>query len=402
MKKCIAFLFMFFFILVAHAQNTYHEISLPALMDKYQQDPSNMIIVDVRSDGEYYDSSGRFKSGNIGHIKGALHIELQDLDKKPESLKALEEHKNKEVYLICSHSYRSRRASNILTQNGFKNVNNVQGGMTEWYRRYDDLLPYRSSLETAVRYKNISSAQLHEMLAGNGKMLLIGINIVPHTFYDTANLVFLNYLPIFKRALFFNDSDSAKVMELAKKNGGMPIVLFNNFSYGGAEMADWLTGQGIPNVQYLVGGVSYFCEYLANTNLLQRTNKVLSTVNSISFITPLYYCQNLADRPGAVVVDLRHDTLYNKANSGMKANYTHLKASANFPATKGIAAFEKAYPDKKLQYVLLSRNGVEGIALADQLSKKGYTINWMLGGIPRFDWYITNVETTDCKDLLLY
>jgi rhodanese-related sulfurtransferase len=240
------------------------------------------------------------------------------------------------------------------------------------------------------------------MLTDKSSMLLIGINIVPRTFYDTANLLYLNYIPMFKKALFFNYSDSAKIMELAKKNKGMPIVLFNNFSYGGAEMADWLASQGIPNVQYLVGGISYFCEYLANKNLLQTANKIMSTVNSISFITPFYYCQNFADKPGTVVIDLRHDTLYNKKNSGMKADYTHLKNSSNFPSAKGITEFEKAYPNKKLQYVFFSRNGVEGIALADQLSTKGYTVNWMLGGIPRFDWYVTNTETTVCEDLLLY
>src|SRR5690242_237899 len=144
MKKSFAFLLLYLLAQTVSAQQVYKEITLPELMKKYQQDKSNMVIVDVRSDGEYYDSASRFKNGNIGRIKGIQHLDVSELMKGPENLKPLERFRDKEVYLICSHSYRSRNASNILLQNGFKNVNNVQGGMTEWYRRYEDLEPYRN------------------------------------------------------------------------------------------------------------------------------------------------------------------------------------------------------------------------------------------------------------------
>ena len=163
MKKFLPLLLLSVILFDASAQHTYNEITLPALMKKRNGNASNMVIVDVRSNAEYYDSSSRFKNGNIGRIKDVVHIELQELEKGGESLKQLEPYRDKDIYLICSHSYRSRNASNILTRNGFKNVNNVQGGMTEWYRRYEDLLPYRNALETSVRYKNISSAQLYDL-----------------------------------------------------------------------------------------------------------------------------------------------------------------------------------------------------------------------------------------------
>lgn len=401
MKKCLAFLLLPGFVLTAKAQHNYHEITLPALMKKYQPGASNMVIVDVRTKGEYHDTASMYKAGDIGRIKGTINIEVQDLETKPESLKALEQYKDKEVYLICSHSYRSRRASNILLQNGFTHVTNVQGGMTEWYRRYEELAPYRGVYETAVPYKNISSAELYEQLAGNKDLLLIGINLAPKTFFDSATQKFLQYVPAFKKAIYFNTTDSAQLLELVKKNPGKPVILFNNYSSGGAEFADWLGHQGISNIQYLVGGVSYFAEYLANKNMITKGASLLSKNNTINFITPVYFCTQLAGKTGTTIVDLRHDTLFNKVNSGIKSDYTHFKNSSSFHFAKGIEEFEKAYPDKKTQYVMISRNGVEGLELSEQLSKKGYKINWLLGGIGRFDWYTINVETLGCSDYLL-
>ena len=67
-----------------------------------------MVIVDVRSKGEYYDTVSRGKQSNIGHIKGAINITLQDLQQNPDAVKQLDAYKDKDIYLICSHSYRSR------------------------------------------------------------------------------------------------------------------------------------------------------------------------------------------------------------------------------------------------------------------------------------------------------
>jgi rhodanese-related sulfurtransferase len=401
MKKLIPLLFSLFLSTFTEAQNTYSEITLPQLMKKYQQDASNMVIVDVRSNGEYYDSAARFKSGNIGRIKGVKHIDVQDLN-KPESLKLLEQYKDKEIYLLCSHSYRSRNASNILTRNGFAHVNNVQGGMTEWYRRYDELLPYRDALETSVRYKNISSAQLYEMMSRKTPFLFIGINIVPRTFFDSASLHYMPYYPTFKNAVFFYESDSAKILDLAKKNKGKPVVLFNNFSNGAAEMADYLAGEGVENVQYLVGGLTYFMEYAANNNLVNEASAMLTSKNSVRFVSAGFACGDINRKVGgAAFIDLRSDTLFNRVNRGIKNDYTHIKGSANFPFSKGASEFEISYPDKKRPYLFISRNGNEGIELADQLSKKGYQVYWLIGGIARYDWYTINMETFGCGDELL-
>ena len=101
------------------------------------------------------------------------------------------------------------------------------------------------------------------------------------------------------------------------------------------------------------------------------------------------------------IIDLRHDTLFNKITKGTKYSYRHLKDAVNFFADKGTPEFEKQFPDKKTEYVFISENGTNGIEFADSLAKKGYKINWINGGFQEWEWYMNNVETFRCMDYLV-
>jgi len=63
MLKRIPVFILFLFLLTpfVKAQNTYNEISLPELMKKKQTD-KNIVIVDVRTNAEYYDSASMGKA----------------------------------------------------------------------------------------------------------------------------------------------------------------------------------------------------------------------------------------------------------------------------------------------------------------------------------------------------
>jgi rhodanese-related sulfurtransferase len=66
---------------------------------------------------------------NFGAIKNAINIPVQELETR---INELEKYKDKEIVVYCSHSRRSPRASYMLTQNGFKKVTNMLGGMSVW------------------------------------------------------------------------------------------------------------------------------------------------------------------------------------------------------------------------------------------------------------------------------
>ncbi len=213
MKKflnlCTALLASF---LLVNAQENYNEISLPELMKKKQQD-KDILILDVRTRGEYHDTISRGLHSNIGKIKGAINLPLQEVRENPDLIHQLDAYRDKDIYVICSHSYRSRNISNILLKNGFTKVNNVQGGMTEWYRRYDELLPYRDQLETGIAYKNTSAAEVAGDLTSGKNILLIGIASKPRYYYDTLTINFYNHFPAFKNAVYYSLEDSLEVLK---------------------------------------------------------------------------------------------------------------------------------------------------------------------------------------------
>lgn len=387
---------------ITAAQNNYQEIIIPALMEKKKQGDNNLVIVDVRTKGEYHDTLSRNKQSNIGRIKDAINIELREFQQNPAAVvKQLEPYKDKEIYLVCSHSYRSRSASNILLKNGFSHVNNVQGGMTEWFRRYDELAPYRNQFyETKNSYGNISPGQLLKMLSSGSKVLLIGISNTPRFFWDSATVRFYQYYPAFKHALYFQVADSLKIFELVQKEKSKPVVLFNMVNNGAAETADWLVQKGVPDVNYLVGNSYLFYEFFRNKNPSQRANKYIEAKSKIDFISAPNYC-SLSKTGNSLLVDLRHDSLFNKINKGAKHDYMHLVNAVNFFEGNGIDEFENQFSNKKKNYVFVSENGIDGLAFADELTKRGYTISWLIGGLQRWEWFMNNVEDFGCNGSLV-
>ncbi|HMN33028.1 MAG TPA: rhodanese-like domain-containing protein [Chitinophagaceae bacterium] len=78
----------------------------------------NVLVIDVRTPAEVSE----------GYIKGAnffINYNGSDFEKKIESLD-----KNKSYIVYCRSGARSAKASYYLSQNGFKNVYNLEGGIS--------------------------------------------------------------------------------------------------------------------------------------------------------------------------------------------------------------------------------------------------------------------------------
>ncbi|MDH5527880.1 MAG: rhodanese-like domain-containing protein [Nitrospirota bacterium] len=82
-------------------------------------DRKNLLILDVRSDGE-------FKSG---HIREAHHLPL---DRLSAGLPLLDRMKQHEVVVVCASGKRSAVAAVRLKGAGFESVYNLKGGMFAW------------------------------------------------------------------------------------------------------------------------------------------------------------------------------------------------------------------------------------------------------------------------------
>lgn len=75
-------------------------------------------FLDVRTPGEYAE----------GHIPGAINIPLQSLAGRLNEVP-----KDKRLYVYCRSGNRSTKASKLLAQSGFTQVENFKASMNGWY-----------------------------------------------------------------------------------------------------------------------------------------------------------------------------------------------------------------------------------------------------------------------------
>ena len=82
---------------------------------------NNEILLDVRTPSEFREA----------HIPGSINIPLGELqERKDEVLKM----KGK-IVIVCASGARARSAHNFLEQVGVKNMNVMEGGISEHYRQ---------------------------------------------------------------------------------------------------------------------------------------------------------------------------------------------------------------------------------------------------------------------------
>ena len=100
-----------------------HKNIEPETICKFISENKNVVLLDVRTREEYEGTA----DPNFGTLKNAINIPIQELEQR---LRELDKYKNSTILVFCSHSRRSPRASYLLTQNGFKKVVNMNGGMS--------------------------------------------------------------------------------------------------------------------------------------------------------------------------------------------------------------------------------------------------------------------------------
>ena len=116
MKRTLFTCFCIFLVAASSAQlpfkfdDRYKTIYATDLCKMLQKNP-DIVLIDVRSPGEYSDTS-QYASLNQGHLKGAINLDIEAIKKDPG---VMNPYKDKTIVLYCSHSQRSRRVSKLLS-----------------------------------------------------------------------------------------------------------------------------------------------------------------------------------------------------------------------------------------------------------------------------------------------
>lgn len=100
--------------LAACGGNTYETVKVADLANATAP---NMVVLDVREPYEFAE----------GHVPGAVLLPLSSLEQRIDEVP-----EGDPIYVICRSGNRSQQASEILAENGVKNVVNVDGGMIAW------------------------------------------------------------------------------------------------------------------------------------------------------------------------------------------------------------------------------------------------------------------------------
>ncbi len=93
------------------------QIDITVEQGKKMIDEGEVFILDVRTVEEY----------DAGHINGSILIPLTDLEKRLNEIP-----RDRKILVYCRTGHRSAQASEILVKNGFTQVYNMKGGITEW------------------------------------------------------------------------------------------------------------------------------------------------------------------------------------------------------------------------------------------------------------------------------
>lgn len=93
-------------------------------LDDLRQEGADFVLLDVREPSEY----------EICNLQGKL-IPLKELRNRIAELDP-----NKHIIVHCKHGGRSQQAARLLTDEGFRKVSNLTGGIMAWIDKIDPTL----------------------------------------------------------------------------------------------------------------------------------------------------------------------------------------------------------------------------------------------------------------------
>lgn len=110
---------------------------------------SELVILDAREESEY----------RVSHIENAIWVGYKDFD-----IKKIPVSKSSDIVVYCSVGYRSEKIGEKLQEAGFKNVNNLFGGIFGW----------KNQGYSVVDSNNNETQKVHAYSKSWGKWLVSG------------------------------------------------------------------------------------------------------------------------------------------------------------------------------------------------------------------------------------
>ena len=346
------------------------------LCETLKQNPGHLLL-DVRSKGEHDDTSA-FRGLNIGHLKGATNININDLASR---LKEIEAYKSKPVFVYCSHSQRSRRVSKMLSDSGFVKVFNINGGVSNL--RMFDFKEECDLLTTNLPYRIISPKALAR--EKNTDYFILDVR-TDSAFKGMALQERRNAYGKFKNAI--NIPASSIDQNLAAVPKDKKILIVDETGGESPAVAEKLAQNGFTNLAILFNGMdAYITEVPEGDRNNWTATVAYHTINALG-------ADELLKKASVTVIDVRTPDEFNNRAKESFRNVGNIKNAVNMPYAEWDKSLASLPPDKEKPIMVYAMSSTpETFEAAKKLSAQGYkNVNVLLGGIFNLRWRAANMK----------
>jgi rhodanese-related sulfurtransferase len=347
------------------------------------------LLLDVRSPGEYADTSA-ITALNIGRLKGSVNIPI---DSMVSHLVELKKYADQPIFIYCSHSQRSRRVSKLLVENGFKNVYNINGGMTLLTTLNGNHFAYRNRIITPnLAYTNISSPDAWHLIKNTPNLVIIDIRSPDE--FGSGDSSEQNNIGHLKNAINIPQGDFAGGKFDPKFPKDSPILLYDLYGYNSMDVVNSLRSKGYTRIYNLFEGLEGFIsDYRLDEKAIAGS---VTDPPPYKIIDPVTTIALLRQYPDLVILDTRSkDEFENHAEMG-HANLGHIKGAVHVTTLQSLDTVVQNKPGSAGFLVYGSNSGFAA-TVCKELIKKGYRqVDLLSQGLYHLVWSVANVE--DCED----
>ena len=341
----------------------------------------NAVLLDVRSQGEYDDTS-RSIGLNIGRLKATAHIDIQQL---PSRWRELSQYKDQPLYVYCSHSQRSRRASKMLADSGFTNVINVNGGLTmfnmlEMQKQCADLY------ETSNAYKLISPLNVCSFLKNEKDVFILDVR------KDSA---FRGMGADERQNAFgkFSNSVNIPLDELSNSISsipkGKPILIVDEFGTNAVAAAKLLAQKQFYNTSVLFNGFDAMLS--ADKKDLSCVDQYWQHKTPYTVVTPIEFDHLARKEKNLQIVDVRAAEEFKNESKTTWRNVGSIKGAVNIPLSEFNTKWNSL--DKSKPVLLYQFGGPDAFAAAKTLTNQGFAKVYVLTpGLFALRWQAANLS----------
>ena len=344
------------------------------------------ILLDVRSNPEYEDTTSF--NMDYGRFKNAININVKELGKRIHELDA---YKDKPIFVYCSHSQRSRVASKMLSDSGFTNINNVNGGITSFH--YLSVLNQpcvRDIYETKNGYHFISPADLCKKLStGAATVFLLDVrsdSSFKHISRDDKE----NALGSIEGTV--NIPLEKLESSLSQIPMNKEIVITDIYGHDAAAAAKLLIKNNYKNVAVLTEGIDRWISM--NTATVPCKNTMYKPAVTYNLIATTEFGEWIKAKKTVKLIDIRTTDEFTNQHKDKYRNIGRLKNAVHIPTAEMESRWNELSAFKNKPIVLYDfGGGTNAFTAANILVKQGFTkVNVLFDGIFNIRWTAGNVK----------